>query len=163
MNDEVKAKLPPAMAQLPLVRAHDHAFHDSWRSNRSSAVACTVDRVRNYHGLHYWWLKNRSFGLLGVTLVLVGGLAWTCVRGPLISRRASPCFSTTFPFGVLCCCWTLSALVRGNGGGFLCSVSGQLTLAVCLAWAAPPPAKRLNSPSMCVTRRPAARSLIRRA
>ena len=77
--------------------------------------------------------------LLGVTLVLVGGLAWTCVRVAHFPPRFAV-FLTTFPFGVLVLL-TLSALVRGNGGGFLLWF-GQLTLAVCFAWAATRLAKR---------------------
>ena len=72
-------------------------------------------------------------GLLGVTLVLVGGLAWVCVRVAYFPPRLAV-FLTTFPFGVLVLL-TLSALVRGNGGGFLLCL-GQLALAVCIAWAA---------------------------
>jgi hypothetical protein len=72
-------------------------------------------------------------GLLGVTVVLVGGLAWVCVHiGHFPPRLAV--FLTTFPFGVLVLL-TLSALAKGNGGGFVLCL-GQLALAVCVAWAA---------------------------
>ena len=62
----------------------------------------------------------KPFGLLGVTVVLVGGLAWTCVRVAHFQPRLAV-FLTTFPFGVLLLL-TLGALVRGNGGAS-CSVS----------------------------------------
>ena len=62
----------------------------------------------------------KPFGLLGVTVVLVGGLAWTCARVAHFQPRLAV-FLTTFPFGVLLLL-TLGALVRGNGGAS-CSVS----------------------------------------
>ena len=74
-----------------------------------------------------------SLGLLGVTVVLVGGLAWICVRVAHFPPRLAV-FLTTFPFGVLMLL-TLGALGRGNGGGFFLCL-GQLALAVCVAWAA---------------------------
>lgn len=72
-------------------------------------------------------------GLLGVTLVLVGGLAWVCVRVAHFSPRLA-ILLPTIPFGVLVLL-TLSALARGNGGGFVLCL-GQLVLAICAAWAA---------------------------
>jgi len=56
-------------------------------------------------------------GLLAVTLVLVDGLAWASVRVAHFSPRLTV-FLTTLPFGVLVLL-TLTALARGNGGGFL--------------------------------------------
>ena len=100
-------------------KSYDHAFRGSRGSNRSNSGRCTVRRVGNYHGLHCWWLETVP-GLLGVTVVLVGGLAWTCVRVAHFQPRLAV-FLTTFPFGVLLLL-TLGALVRGNGGAS-CSVS----------------------------------------
>ena len=70
-------------------------------------------------------------GLLGVTLILVGGLAWVCVRVAHFSPRLAVVL-TTFPFGAILVL-TLSALVKGNGGGFVICL-GQLALAVSVAW-----------------------------
>jgi len=70
-------------------------------------------------------------GMLGITLVLVGGLAWTCVRVAHVPPRLA-IFLTTLPFGVLLLL-TLSALVTGNPGGFVIGL-GNLALAVFVAW-----------------------------
>jgi hypothetical protein len=72
-------------------------------------------------------------GLLGITYVMVGGLAWTCVRIAHFPPRLA-IFLTTFPFGILLL-MTLTALAASNPGGFfICLV--QLALAVLVAWAA---------------------------
>jgi hypothetical protein len=72
-------------------------------------------------------------GMLGVTLVLVGGLAWACVRVAHFPARLA-IFLTTLPFGLLLLL-TLSALVTGNPGGFVIGLAG-LALAVLVAWGA---------------------------
>ena len=71
-------------------------------------------------------------GMLGVTFVLVGGLAWACVAS-VISRPGWQCFST-FPFGVVVLL-TLGGLVTGSAAGFLIAL-GELALAVFIAWTA---------------------------
>lgn len=68
---------------------------------------------------------------LGVTWVLVGGLAWVCVRAGRFSPRLG-ILLTTLPFG-LAVLLTFSALADGNPGGFLLSL-GQLLVAILIAW-----------------------------
>jgi hypothetical protein len=71
--------------------------------------------------------------MLCVTYLLVGGLAWACVR---VAHFPPPLavFLTTFPFGVLILL-TLGALSRGDDAGFLICL-GELALAMLVAWAA---------------------------
>ena len=70
-------------------------------------------------------------GMLGLTLLLVGGLAWGCVRVAHFPARFA-IFLTTLPFAVLVLL-TLSALITGNPGGFAIGL-GNLALAVLIAW-----------------------------
>ncbi len=78
-------------------------------------------------------------GMLGVTFVLVGGLAWACVRVAHFPPRLAM-FLTTFPFGVVVLL-TLAALVTGSAAGFLIAL-GELALAVFIAWTATRLARR---------------------
>ena len=71
------------------------------------------------------------FAVLGVAYLVVGGMAWACVRHAGFSPRFAM-FLTALPFGVL----VLVALpVRNgdNGVGFLIAL-GELALALLVAW-----------------------------
>lgn len=78
-------------------------------------------------------------GMLAVTFVLVGVLAWACVHVGHFQPRLAV-FLTTLPFGVLVLL-TLSALLTGSAAGFLIAL-GELAFAVFIAWAATHLARR---------------------
>jgi hypothetical protein len=77
--------------------------------------------------------------MLGVTYLLVGGLAWACVRVAHFRPRLAVGL-TTFPFGVALLL-VLGQIGKDIAAGFLlCLV--ELALAVLVAWAATRLAKR---------------------
>jgi hypothetical protein len=71
------------------------------------------------------------FAVLGVAYLVVGGMAWACVRGARFSPRLTV-FLTALPFGVLV---LLALPVRygDNGVGFLIAL-GEFAFALLVAW-----------------------------
>ncbi len=71
------------------------------------------------------------FAVLGVAYLVVGGMAWACVRGAGFSTRLT-IFLTVLPFGVLV---LLALPVRygDKGTGFLIAL-GEFALALIVAW-----------------------------
>ncbi len=145
------------MAQLPLVRRMTTLSMIRGGVIGVAAVAarssgrCTVDRVRNYHGLHYWWLKTvprlarrhpRPGWRTGVDL---------CARRsfPAALRRVSHDISVRRSCAADAQCtgsgqwWWLLALFRAANARRVLRVGCH------------PPGQAMNSPSICVTRRPA--------
>ncbi len=78
-------------------------------------------------------------GLLSVTCVLVGTLAWVCVRVAHFPPALAICL-TALSFGILVL-MTLLSHVNHNSGGFVFCFA-QLLVAVLVAWAATRLARR---------------------
>lgn len=71
------------------------------------------------------------FAVLGVAYLVVGGMAWACVRGAGFSPRLAM-FLTALPFGVLVLV-ALPVRYGDKGAGFLIAL-GELALALLVAW-----------------------------
>ena len=86
------------------------------------------------------------FGLLGVTLALVGAMAWTCVRVARF-RQGLAIVLTTLPFGAATLV-VVGGMVLGGPSGASNAPAGLgiqaviLALAVGVAWASTRPAKQ---------------------